>query len=121
MNEVYSNSLEDDRLLGRLRHYQNNRREVRRTPPKTGVLGGYRVLDFHQFLSKCYEKKSHNLEQKLSSEKNFMVIEYSTASESTIENMFSCCLHISHEALDDACKVLSKGSYPHAKNPENLF
>ena len=68
------------------------------------------------------KKKSHNLEQKLSSEKrNFMVIEYSTASECTIEKKFSSFLHISHKALDDACKVLSKGSYPHAKNPEKFF
>ena len=67
------------------------------------------------------KKKSHNLEQKLSSEKIFITIEYSTASEYSTEKKFSRFLHISHKALDDACKVLSKGSYPHAKNPETIF
>ena len=54
-------------------------------PPQNSGFGGYRALDFHHFLTKCSEKKSHNLEQKLSSEKIHMVIEDSTASEWNIE------------------------------------
>ena len=60
---------------------------------------------------------SKNLVQK----KILMVIEDSTASEWNIEKKYSSFLHISHKALDDAYKVLSKGNYPHAKNPEKFF
>ena len=51
-----------------------------------------------------------------------MVIEYFTASEFTFEKKrFPSFLLISQKALNDACKVRSKGTYPHPKNPENFF
>ena len=60
---------------------------------------------------------SKNLVQK----KIFITIEYSTASEYSTEKKFSRFLHISHKALDDACKVLSKESYPQVKKSENFL
>ena len=90
-------------------------------PPKTGVLGGIESSIFINFRSNVMKKNLIILSKNLVQKKKFMVIEYSTASECTIEKKFSSFLHISHKALDDACKVLSKGSYPHAKNPEKFF
>ena len=89
---------------------------------RSHVLGGIESSIFIIFWANVTKKKnliilSKNLVQK----KNFMVIEYSTALECTIEKKFSSFLHISHKALDDACKVLSKESYPHVKNPEKFF
>ena len=70
---------------------------------------------------KCVEKNLQFLSNILV-QKNFsMTVEYSTASENTIEKKFSSFLPISQKALDDAYKVLSKGNYPHAKNPEKFF
>ena len=91
-------------------------------PPKTWVLGGgYRVLDFSQFLSKCSKKNFVILSKNLVQKKIFMVIEYSMASEYTIEKKFFSFWSISQKALHDACKVLSEGSYPHTKNLEFFF
>ena len=91
-------------------------------PPKQRFWGGIERLSFIIFWLNVLKKKSRNLEQKLSSEKNSyghrrfygFRIEY-------WKKKFSSFLYISHKASDDACKVLSKGSYPHAKNPENFF
>ena len=93
-------------------------------PPQNSGFGGGGIEPsiFINFWANVLKKKSRNLEQKLSSKKFFYGHRIFYGFRIYFwKKRFASFLLISQKALNDACKVPSKGTYPHPKYPENFF